>query len=98
MITAVMSTTDVHFRLHSHSFVGKGRVSEPRDFRAFCLRPVMARYCNASWITCTWILCLSGLCLIELSSATDRHFFIAAVEVIWDYAPSGQNKVGLDDE
>lgn len=32
----------------------------------------------------------------KLTSATERHYYIAAVEVDWDYAPSGRNLVTAD--
>ncbi|XP_052767560.1 hephaestin-like protein isoform X1 [Mya arenaria] len=40
-------------------------------------------------------LCFA-LLLVARSRARIRHYFIAAVEVDWDYAPSGRNLVGPD--
>ena len=44
---------------------------------------------GALWITCA---------IFGVTIAIERHYFIAAVEVIWDYAPSGQNLVGLNNK
>ena len=45
-----------------------------------------------------WIISMVYSSMFRSSLAVERHYFIAAVEVIWDYAPSGQNLVGLDNE
>ncbi|XP_060580095.1 ferroxidase HEPHL1-like, partial [Ruditapes philippinarum] len=39
------------------------------------------------------LLCFHLLFSIPYSLATDRHYYIAAIEVEWDYVPSGRNLV-----
>jgi hypothetical protein len=44
----------------------------------------------------SWILLVS--IIAKLSSAMERHYFIAAEEVAWNYAPSGRNLASVDNE
>jgi hypothetical protein len=46
--------------------------------------------------SCLVLRVLAVVCFFGASSAVTREYFVAAVNVEWDYAPSGRNLVTDD--
>lgn len=51
----------------------------------------MTRFCNSSKYLVIFIISLCCLSFVSYCDSTERVYFIAAVEVFWDYAPSGRD-------